>query len=50
MFHTCMFPACCFCQRTYMAQNLVNGVLNSLLLTVSETASKSETYMYVTHM
>ncbi len=26
--HTCMFPACCFRQRTYMAQGLVNGVLN----------------------
>ena len=26
--HTCMFPACCFRQRTYMAQGLVNRVLN----------------------
>ena len=26
--HTCMFPACWFHQRTYMAQDLVNGVLN----------------------
>ena len=26
--HTYMFPACCFRQRTYMAQGLVNGVLN----------------------
>ena len=26
--HTCMFPACCFRQRTYMPQSLVNGVLN----------------------
>ena len=26
--HMCMFPACCFHQRTYMAQGLVNGVLN----------------------
>ena len=26
--HTCMFPACCFRQRRYMAQRLVNGVLN----------------------
>ena len=26
--HTCMFPACCFCQRRYMAQGLINGVLN----------------------
>ena len=24
----CMFPACCFHQRTYMAQGLVNGVFN----------------------
>ena len=24
----CMFPACCFHQRTYMAQGIVNGVLN----------------------
>ena len=24
----CMFPACCFRQKTYMAQGLVNGVLN----------------------
>ena len=24
----CMFPDCCFRQRTYMAQGLVNGVLN----------------------
>ena len=23
-----MFPVCCFRQRTYMAQGLVNGVLN----------------------
>ena len=23
-----MFPACCFCQRTYMVQGLVNGILN----------------------
>ena len=23
-----MFPACCFRQRTYMVQNLINGVLN----------------------
>ena len=29
--HTCMFPACCFRQRTYMAQGLVNGVFNSSL-------------------
>ena len=26
--HTRMFPACCFPQRTYMAQDLVNGALN----------------------
>ena len=26
--HTCMFPAYCFRQWTYMAQRLVNGVLN----------------------
>ena len=26
--NTCMFPAYCFRQRTYMAQGLVNGVLN----------------------
>ena len=26
--YTCMFPACCFRQRTFMAQGLVNGVLN----------------------
>ena len=26
--HTCMFPACCFRQRTYITQGLVNGVLN----------------------
>ena len=26
--HSCMFPACCFRQRTYMAQDLVNGELN----------------------
>ena len=29
--HTCyisMFPACCFHQRTYVAQGLVNGVLS----------------------
>ena len=26
--HLCMFPACSFCQRTYMAQGLINGVLN----------------------
>ena len=24
----CMFPACCFRQKTYVAQGLVNGVLN----------------------
>ena len=26
--YICMFPACCFHQRTYVAQGLVNGVLN----------------------
>ena len=26
--HTCMFPACCFRQRTYMAQGLINEVLS----------------------
>ena len=26
--HTCRFPACCFRLRTYMAQGLVNGVVN----------------------
>ena len=26
--HTYMFPACCFHQRTYMAQGDVNGALN----------------------
>ena len=26
--YRCMFPACCFLQRTYIAQGLVNGVLN----------------------
>ena len=26
--HTCMFPAYCFRQRTYMAQGVVNGILN----------------------
>ena len=26
--HMCMFPAFCFHQRTYMAQSLVNGVIN----------------------
>ena len=26
--HTCMFPACCYRQRTYMAHSLVNGILN----------------------
>ena len=26
--HTCMFPGCCFRQRTNMAEGLVNGVLN----------------------
>ena len=26
--HTRMFPACCFQPRTYIAQSLVNGVLN----------------------
>ena len=26
--HTCMFPASCFSQRTYMAKGLVSGVLN----------------------
>ena len=25
--YVCMFPACCFRQRTYVAQGLVNGVL-----------------------
>ena len=28
MLYMCMSPACCFRQRTYMAQGLVNGVLN----------------------
>ena len=28
-----MFPACCFNERTYMAQGLVNGVLNETLKT-----------------
>ena len=26
--HTCMYPACCFCVKTYVAQGLVNGTLN----------------------
>ena len=26
--YMCMFPTCCFPQRTYIAQGLVNGVLN----------------------
>ena len=26
--YRCMFPACCFCQTIYIAQNLVNGALN----------------------
>ena len=26
--HGCIFPCCCFRQRTYMAQGLVNGVFN----------------------
>ena len=26
--YICMFPACCFCQRTYLAQGLCNRVLN----------------------
>ena len=25
--YMCMFPACCFRHRTYIAQGLVNGVL-----------------------
>ena len=29
-----MFPACCFCQRTNVAQDLVNGVLNEIQLTL----------------
>ena len=28
MLYMCMFPACCFRQRTYMAQGLVNRVLS----------------------
>ena len=28
--YTCMFPVCCFLQRTYVAQGLVNGVLNEI--------------------
>ena len=27
--HTCMFPVCCFRQRTYMGQGFVNVVLNA---------------------
>ena len=26
--YICMFPACCFRQRTFVAQGLLNGVLN----------------------
>ena len=26
--YMCIFPDCCFCQRTYAAQGLVNGVHN----------------------
>ena len=26
--YMCMFPACCFLQRTYVAQGIVNRVLN----------------------
>ena len=29
--YICMFPAYCFRHRTYMAQGLVNGVLNETL-------------------
>ena len=33
--YTCMFPACCFHQRTYMAEGIVNvGDLNSLVFAV----------------
>ena len=28
---TCMFPACCFCQRTYLAQNIINRLHNDTL-------------------
>ena len=31
LLYMCMFPACCFRQRTYVAQGLVNGVLNESL-------------------
>ena len=34
LLHTYMFPACCFRQRTYIAQGLVNGVLNENELTL----------------
>ena len=27
---TCMFPACCFRQRTCMSQGFVNGLLNEI--------------------
>ena len=26
--YMCMFPACCFRQRTYVTQGIVNGALN----------------------
>ena len=36
--HICIFPACYFCQRTYMVQGLVDGELN-------ETWTHSCTYV-----
>ena len=30
--YMCMFPACCFRQKTYVAQGLLNGLLNETCL------------------
>ena len=35
----CMFPACCFRQRTYVKQGLVNEVLNETCVNKSEFKS-----------
>ena len=44
-----MFPACCFRQRTCVAQGLLNGVL-SVPNMFSDESNKLETYIYITRM
>ena len=53
MLYICIFPAYCFRQRTYVAQGLVNRVLNEtypINKAFSDESNKLETYTHTTRM